>query len=128
MSRLVVACESLHKEIAAAGSGHSLLAVLRTAHGPGRRMDCLTNGHRGLGRCGIAFRNNARVSDRHKPFATSRFLRELDEHFNRGEKTISLIFAAWGYAGPDDARSAKEFGYQVLSIEEFADKLPAMLT
>ena len=55
-------------------------------------------------------------------------LREIDEHFNRGEKTISLIFAAWGYAGPDDARSARDFGYQVLSINEFADKLPTMLT
>ena len=55
-------------------------------------------------------------------------LHEIDEHFNRGEKTISLIFAAWGYAGPDDARSARDFGYQVLSINEFADKLPIMLT
>jgi FMN phosphatase YigB (HAD superfamily) len=55
-------------------------------------------------------------------------LREIDEHFNKEEKTISLIFATWGYTGPDDARSARNFGYQVLTIDEFAEKLPAMLT
>jgi FMN phosphatase YigB (HAD superfamily) len=55
-------------------------------------------------------------------------LREIDEHFNKEEKTISLIFATWGYTGPDDARSARNFGYQVLTIEEFAEKLPTMLT
>jgi phosphoglycolate phosphatase-like HAD superfamily hydrolase len=55
-------------------------------------------------------------------------LRELDEHFNRGEKTISLIFATWGYAGPDDARTAKDFGYQVVSIDEFAEKLQSLST
>ena len=54
-------------------------------------------------------------------------LREIDEYFNRGEETISLIFAAWGYSGPDDARTARDFGYPVLSINEFADKLPTML-
>jgi len=53
-------------------------------------------------------------------------LREIDEHFNRQEPTISLIFAAWGYAGPDDSRMAKDFGYQVVTIEEFVDKLQAM--
>ena len=46
-------------------------------------------------------------------------LRELDLHFNRKEKTISLIFATWGYTGPDDARTAKDYGYQVVTIEEF---------
>jgi FMN phosphatase YigB (HAD superfamily) len=53
-------------------------------------------------------------------------LREIDEHFNREEKTISLIFATWGYTGPDDARTAKDFGYQVVTIDEFAEKLKAM--
>jgi len=48
-------------------------------------------------------------------------LREIDEHFNREEKTISLIFAAWGYTGPDDARTAKDFGYQVVALDEFAE-------
>jgi hypothetical protein len=50
-------------------------------------------------------------------------LRELDVHFNREEKIISLIFATWGYTGPDDARTAKDFGYQVVSIDEFAKSI-----
>ncbi len=50
-------------------------------------------------------------------------LREIDEHFNREEKTISLIFATWGYTGPDDARIAQDFGYQVVTIDEFAKSL-----
>jgi FMN phosphatase YigB (HAD superfamily) len=53
-------------------------------------------------------------------------LREIDEHFNREERTISLIFATWGYTGPDDARTATDFGYQVVTIDEFAEKLKAM--
>ncbi|MCP4629500.1 MAG: hypothetical protein GY850_39250 [bacterium] len=50
-------------------------------------------------------------------------LREIDEHFNRQAKTISLIFAAWGYAGPDDTRMAKGFGYQMVALDEFAESL-----
>jgi FMN phosphatase YigB (HAD superfamily) len=50
-------------------------------------------------------------------------LREIDEHFNREEKMISLIFATWGYTGPDDARIAQDFGYQVVTIDEFAKSL-----
>jgi len=53
-------------------------------------------------------------------------LREIDEHFNKEEKTISLIFATWGYTGPDDAQAAKDFGYQVVTIDEFSEKLKAM--
>ena len=40
---------------------------------------------------------------------------------------ISLIFATWGYTGPDDARTARGYGYQVVTIDEFAPKLKAML-
>ena len=52
-------------------------------------------------------------------------LREIDEHFNKEEKTISLIFATWGYTGPDDARTAKDFGYQVVALDEFIESLQA---
>ena len=52
-------------------------------------------------------------------------LREIDEHFNKKEHKISLIFATWGYTGPDDARTARGFGYQVVTIEEFAEQLQA---
>jgi len=50
-------------------------------------------------------------------------LRELDEHFNGQDKIISLIFAEWGYTGPNDSHLAKNFGYQALTIEEFIDQL-----
>jgi hypothetical protein len=50
-------------------------------------------------------------------------LRELDVHFNKKDKTISLIFATWGYTGPDDARMAQVYGYQVVTIDEFADSM-----
>ncbi len=46
-------------------------------------------------------------------------LREIDIHFNKTEKRISLIFATWGYTGPDDARLAADYGYQVVTIAEF---------
>ncbi len=52
-------------------------------------------------------------------------LREIDEHFNSDKKIISLIFATWGYTGPDDARTARDFGYQVVSLDEFANSLQA---
>jgi phosphoglycolate phosphatase-like HAD superfamily hydrolase len=50
-------------------------------------------------------------------------LRELDEHFNRGERTVSLIFAAWGYAGPDDANLARSLGYESLTKAQFMAQL-----
>jgi FMN phosphatase YigB (HAD superfamily) len=51
-------------------------------------------------------------------------LREIDVHFNKAEKTVALIFATWGYTGPDDARMAEAFGYQVVTLEEFAESMP----
>ena len=53
-------------------------------------------------------------------------LQEIDKYFNKDKKTISLIFATWGYTGPDDARTAEDFGYEVVNLEEFADKLKVM--
>jgi hypothetical protein len=50
-------------------------------------------------------------------------LREIDEHFNQEAKTIELIFATWGYTGPDDARTAEKFGYQVVTIDQFAESI-----
>jgi FMN phosphatase YigB (HAD superfamily) len=48
---------------------------------------------------------------------------EIDTHFNKEQKTIDLIFAEWGYAGPDDARQAGSLGYQSLTMEQFIDLL-----
>jgi FMN phosphatase YigB (HAD superfamily) len=53
-------------------------------------------------------------------------LREIDEHLNKEEKIISLIFATWGYTGRDDSRTARDLGYQVATIDEFAESLLAI--
>ncbi len=53
-------------------------------------------------------------------------LREIDEYFNKNEKIVSLIFATWGYTGPDDARFAEDLGYQVVTLDEFAESMQAM--
>ena len=50
-------------------------------------------------------------------------LREIDECFNKKDKSVSLIFATWGYTGPNDVRFARSLGYQTLTIEEFRDQL-----
>ena len=50
-------------------------------------------------------------------------LHEIDTYFNKKEKIISLIFASWGYTGPDDARTAENFGYRIVAIDEFVDSL-----
>jgi FMN phosphatase YigB (HAD superfamily) len=50
-------------------------------------------------------------------------LRELDEHFNGRQNRLSLIFAQWGYSGPDDLAYAKNLGYQAPTMEAFIDQL-----
>jgi len=50
-------------------------------------------------------------------------LSEIDAYFNKDKKAIALIFAEWGYIGPDDARLARGLGYQSLTIEKFMDQL-----
>ena len=50
-------------------------------------------------------------------------LRDLDDHFNRNVKVVSLIFAEWGYTGPNDADLARRCGYQSLTIEGFIEQL-----
>jgi FMN phosphatase YigB (HAD superfamily) len=46
-------------------------------------------------------------------------LREIDAYFNQDKKVIDLIFATWGYTGPDDAAFAKNLGYRVLAMDDF---------
>ena len=73
--------------------------------------------------------NMTRIMQRFKKLAYAfiddsiKNLYEIDEHFNKEEKAISLIFATWGYTGPDDARTARGFGYQVVTIDEFAESM-----
>jgi phosphoglycolate phosphatase-like HAD superfamily hydrolase len=45
-------------------------------------------------------------------------LTELDRCFNKGRKTLALLFASWGYTGPDDEKTAESNGYPVLSQKD----------
>jgi phosphoglycolate phosphatase-like HAD superfamily hydrolase len=42
-------------------------------------------------------------------------LAELDHCFNKNSKTLALLFASWGYTGPDDQKTARLNGYRVLN-------------
>lgn len=46
-------------------------------------------------------------------------LRELDLHFNKNKELLTLLFASWGYNGPEDKAMAQAYGYSVLKQEEF---------
>jgi phosphoglycolate phosphatase-like HAD superfamily hydrolase len=40
-------------------------------------------------------------------------LKELDAHLNQAKKVLSLLFASWGYRGPEDEKIAQAAGYPV---------------
>jgi FMN phosphatase YigB (HAD superfamily) len=40
-------------------------------------------------------------------------LQELDAHLDSARKNLVLLFASWGYTGPDDPAIAREAGYAV---------------
>jgi len=40
-------------------------------------------------------------------------LQELDIFFNHDKNTLTLLFASWGYTGPEDAKIAREYGYPI---------------
>ncbi len=42
-------------------------------------------------------------------------LKQLDEDINRDKEVLALMFARWGYTGPDDQRLAESYGYQVFN-------------
>jgi len=43
---------------------------------------------------------------------------ELDRCFNKDRKTLALLFASWGYTGPDDEKTAQLNGYPVLNQKD----------
>lgn len=43
---------------------------------------------------------------------------ELDRCFNKDHKTLALLFASWGYTGPDDEKMARSNGYPVLDQKD----------
>lgn len=40
-------------------------------------------------------------------------LQELDAHLDSARKNLVLLFASWGYTGPEDPGIAREAGYAV---------------
>jgi phosphoglycolate phosphatase-like HAD superfamily hydrolase len=52
-----------------------------------------------------------------------RNLREIDAYFNKGDRVVELLFATWGYTGPNDARFAASFGYRALAMDELMQSL-----
>jgi len=45
-------------------------------------------------------------------------LMELDSCFNTDRKILALLFASWGYTGPDDEKLARAKGYPVLQQKD----------
>lgn len=45
-------------------------------------------------------------------------LRDLDLEFNKGKKKLRLLLATWGYTGPEDAGTARAFGFPVLEQKD----------
>ena len=43
---------------------------------------------------------------------------ELDRCFNKDQQTLGLLFASWGYTGPEDEKLAQLKGYPVLKQED----------
>ena len=53
-------------------------------------------------------------------------LKELDLHFNRNTRVITLVLAAWGYLGAGDARSAPEIGFPAYQQSDLIKRLDAL--
>ncbi len=50
-------------------------------------------------------------------------LKELDSHFNRNNRVLTLVLAAWGYLGAGDIRSAPASGYPAYRQEDLIKRL-----
>jgi hypothetical protein len=50
-------------------------------------------------------------------------LKELDSHFNRNTRLLTLVLAVWGYLGAGDIRSAPASGYQACQQEDLIKRL-----
>jgi FMN phosphatase YigB (HAD superfamily) len=50
-------------------------------------------------------------------------LRELENSLNLGDQRIRLLLASWGYTGPQDEKTAQEYGYPVLNQKDLISLL-----
>ena len=50
-------------------------------------------------------------------------LRELENSVSGGNQRIRLLFASWGYTGPQDEKIAQEYGYPVLNQKDLISLL-----
>lgn len=54
-------------------------------------------------------------------------LRQIDTAFNSPQKIFSLLFASWGYNGPEDPALARNYGYQIVNQQDTIEMLDAEL-
>ncbi len=50
-------------------------------------------------------------------------LKQLDVEVNKDKKLLSLLFAAWGYTGPQDVQIAKTLGFPIFQQEDLVSFL-----
>jgi phosphoglycolate phosphatase-like HAD superfamily hydrolase len=53
-------------------------------------------------------------------------LKELDSHFNRNTRVLTLLLAAWGYIGAGDIRSAQEIGFTAYQQADLIKRLDTL--
>ena len=54
-------------------------------------------------------------------------LRLIDTAFNSPQKIFTLLFASWGYSGPQDRLAAENAGYKIMNQQDTIDMLDAEL-
>ena len=54
-------------------------------------------------------------------------LKQLNEDINQGKKVLALMFATWGYTGPDDQKLAQSHGYPVFNQQDLISFLEQQL-
>jgi len=50
-------------------------------------------------------------------------LQDLNAHFNKPRKSLSLFLASWGFIGPEDIETAQASGFPVLSQDDLIELL-----
>ena len=102
-------------------------ATLRLCHHFGLRVDAgdIYSGDGGTTKIENMLRIQERFGRQQYVFLDDSVLnlKELDSHFNRNTRLLTLVLAAWGYLGAGDIRSASESGYPAYQQEDLIKRL-----